>query len=78
MKNKCSSFEDICTGSLRLVLQVLLNTKPVLKDVTLATPSGDPEEDTTAETSTENRDGLMMLKLLTNRNINYDIVIQHI
>lgn len=70
MKNKCSSFEDICTGSLRLVLQVLLNTKPVLKDVTLATPSGDPEGDTTAETSTENRDGLMMLKLLTNRNIN--------
>lgn len=70
MKNKCSSFEDICTGSLRLVLQVLLNTKPVLKDVTLATPSGDPEEDVTAETSTENRDGLMMLKLLTNRNIN--------
>lgn len=51
MKNKCSSFEDICTGSLRVVLQVLLNTKPVLKDVTLATPSGDPEEDTTAETS---------------------------
>lgn len=70
MKNKCSSFEDICTGSLRVVLQVLLNTKPVLKDVTLATPSGDPEEDVTAETSTENRDGLMMLKLLTNRNIN--------
>lgn len=70
MKNKCSSFEDVCTGSLRLVLQVLLNTKPVLKDVTLATPSGDPEEDVTAETSTENRDGLMMLKLLTNRNIN--------
>lgn len=70
MKNKCSSFEDICTGSLRVVLQVLLNTKPVLKDVTLATPSGDPEEDASAETSTENRDGLMMPKLVTNRNIN--------